>query len=415
MLSVSVIVITVAFISRNNSHQEQLKTKDTTQKIIGMKRLDNTIQPVRGQGDNWYMTWASDDRQYAGLCDGTGFKDMADFTGTYYNAKLYSISGSGADHTFESVAGYPELESISPRKVPGSTDYSRYYGFGIIAVDGIIYQLMSTPKFPFGPKGNAFIGAKLIYSPDNGKTWYNQDRSTPVTYEKWEDRSKDNMAFFYEPDESFSLQSFLQMGKDYQDNKDGFIYLYAPNGNIDGKMNQLAMLRVKKDKLLDKKEYEYFVSRNKNGSTTWSKNINERGVVFEFPKGWVNYNIGPGHSGHPYAWQPTIVYNKPLNVYMMANWGIGVGNDGDWFGKPSYLGFYTSPAPWGPWTQVYEEKSWTPAGDTTARTYQPVISPKWIAEDGKSFWLVWTDFRKVGETRPYYAFNCQKVEIITGR
>ena len=59
------------------------------------------------------------------------------------------------------------------------------------------------------------------------------------------------------------------MGKDYQDNKDGYVYLYAPNGNVDGKMNQLVMLRVKKDKILDRKEYEYFQSRSSNGSAKW--------------------------------------------------------------------------------------------------------------------------------------------------
>ena len=39
--------------------------------------------------------------------------------------------------------------------------------------------------------------------------------------------------------------------------------------------------------------------------------------------------------------------------------------------------------------------------------YQPQIAPKWIAPDGKSFWLVWTNFRGG------YAFNCQKVIIQT--
>ncbi|MEO5603297.1 MAG: hypothetical protein ABIR06_20420 [Cyclobacteriaceae bacterium] len=414
ILLVAITIFTMAYMPVNENLQAEsnsLKTGKAKLKITGIKRLENTVQPVRGQGDNWYMTWASDDKQYAGLCDGVGFKELPDYTGISYNSQLYTIAGDPPDHTFELVPAYPYVESVSPRKVPGSKDYSRYYGFGILAVGDNIYQLLSTPKVPFGPEGNAFIGGKFIHSPDNGKTWFNQDGSTPVVYEKWEDRTKDNMAFFYEPDESFSLHSFLQMGKAYEDNKDGYAYLYAPNGNVDGKMNQLVMLRVKKDKILDRNEYEYFESRATNGSAKWVKDINKRGIVHEFPKGWVNYKIGPGNSGHPYSWQPTVVYNKPLGVYMMANWGIGVGSDGDWFGKPSYFGFYTAPQPWGPWTQVHEEKSWTPAGDNNARTYQPVISPKWIAKDGKSFWLVWTDFRKVGDGRPYYAFNCQKVEI----
>src|SRR5438067_2546867 len=82
--------------------------------------------------------------------------------------------------------------------------------------------------------------------------------------------------------------------------------------------------------------------------------------------------------------------NAPLGVYMMANWGMGNSPDGTWFGKPSYLGFWTAPQPWGPWTQVHENTRWTPVNDEGARAYQPQISPKWISQDGRSFWMVWT-------------------------
>ena len=131
------------------------------------------------------------------------------------------------------------------------------------------------------------------------------------------------------------------------------------------------------------------------------------GVVTTFPSGWVNTKV------HPYAWHPSVVYDAPLGGYLMANWGMGCAPDGTWFGKPSYLGFWSAPHPWGPWTQIHEEKEWTPAGDHAARAYQPQIASKWIAADGKSFWLVWTDFQFVGPQRPYYSFNTQKVELVT--
>ena len=107
------------------------------------------------------------------------------------------------------------------------------------------------------------------------------------------------------------------------------------------------------------------------------------------------------------------MYNAPLGLYMMANWGMGTAPDGMWFDKPSYLGFWMALKPEGPWEQVHEETSWTPLGDAGARAYQPQIAPKWIAEDGKSFWLVWTDFQLIDGVRPYYAFNTQKVQITT--
>ena len=117
---------------------------------------------------------------------------------------------------------------------------------------------------------------------------------------------------------------------------------------------------------------------------------------------------------HPYSWHPSVVYYAPSEQYLMANWGMGTGADGMWFDIPSYLGFWTADMPWGPWTQVHEETAWAPASDANARAYQPQIAPKWIAGDGSSFWLVWTDFQLSGEERPYYSFNLQQVAVDLG-
>ncbi len=45
------------------------------------------------------------------------------------------------------------------------------------------------------------------------------------------------------------------MGKNYRYNSDGFVYVYAPNGNTDGTMNELALLRVAKGRILDRLRY----------------------------------------------------------------------------------------------------------------------------------------------------------------
>lgn len=370
-------------------------------KVVGMRRLEETTHTSGGQGDNWHMTWSEDDRQYVALCDGTGWPDVAGYTGEPYNARVYALCGDPPKHTFEHLAGYPDLLSEEPPNV------SRYYGFGILAVDGCIYHFMSTPNHPFHEPKPRFVGAKLIYSPDNGRTWRNQDGG-PVRWERWEDRSRDNMAFLYEPGDAFSLLTMLQMGKGYEHNRDGYVYVYAPNGNTEGSINQLVMFRVPKGRILQRAAYEYFASCGPDGRAQWTPDIEARGVVHTFPSGWVNKGV------HPYAWHPSVVYNAPLGLYLMANWGMGCDDEGKWFGKPSYLGFWTALKPWGPWTQVHEETAWMPRGDPAARAYQPQISPKWIAGDGRSFWLVFTDFRPVDGERSYYCFNCQKVEIVTG-
>jgi hypothetical protein len=388
-------------------------------------RREETILRLGGNGDNWHMSWAEDDLQYVSLCDGFGWPGLPgyDMIDREFNSRMYAISGDPPNIKFEFLPGYPELLNLLGS--PGTPQTNRYYGFGTLALDGRLYQFLSTLNHQTSRSdgtpwpGIAFCGAKLIYSPDNGRTWCNQNGSTPVVWERWEQRSRKNMIFFEEPQGAFSLLTVLQMGRNYGFNRDGYIYVYSPNGTVDGTMNQLVMFRVPKDQLLCRKAYEFFAGRRKNGSAIWAADINVRAPVYTFPTGWVNTNA------HPYGWHPSVVYNRPLDVYMMANWGMGCTANGAWFGKPSYLGFWIAPNPWGPWTQIHEETSWMPGDDIRARAYQPQIAPKWIAPDGKSFWLAWTDFQAASslpkenitaETKqrslPFYAFNAQRVDLI---
>jgi len=367
-------------------------------RIIGLRRLEGTTLRLGGVGDNWHMTWAQDDTQYVSLCDGSGWPDLPQAD---YNSRMYGIGGTPPDVRFEYLPGYPELVNYH-----GTDRLSRYYNFGVLALDAAIYQFLSTPNHPFSAPDPRFIGAKLIYTPDGGRTWRNQDGSTPVVWEAWADRSRANMLFFEEPGDAFSLITVLQMGRNYELNRDGYVYLYAPNGNSEGTMNQLVMCRVPRDRILDRSAYEFLVERRAAGRAEWSPGIEDRGVVHAFPPGWVNELV------HPYAWHPSVVYYPATGQYLMANWGMGCGRSGEWFGKPSYLGFWTAPRPWGPWTQVHEELAWMPDGDPGARAYQPQIAPKWISEDGRTLWLVWTDFQEIdGLDRLYYAFNTQQIEV----
>lgn len=359
-------------------------------RFTGVRRMDDTI--VRRKdftGDNWHTTWAADGYQYVLQCDGRG-----------YNTRLWKLIGSPPDFRFEPVAshpGPPEIQEPKERK-----QWHRYYGFGILAVGREIYHFFSTPNHIFNEPNPKFVGTKLIYSPDGGATWRNQDGSSPVVFEAWEDRSRGNMAFFEEPGECFSLLTILQMGKAYELNQDGYVYVYAPNGNTEGAMNQLVMFRVPKNQLRQREAYEYFASRGQDGKAAWTKNIEDRRPVHTFPAGWVNRHI------HPYAWHPSVVYNPGLGVYMMANWGMGTNQSGAWFAKPSYLGIWIAETPWGPWKQIHEDKAWfPPGGDPGGQCYQPQIMPGWLSGDGKSFWLAWTQF-----PQGYY-FQCQKAEVIT--
>lgn len=397
--------------------------------VRAMKLRDETIvRYPTVNGDNWHLTWAADDRQYASLCDGYGWLEQPP---GMYNSRLISVSGNPAGATFQDVLGYPDL--VQPfDKLP------RYYSFGVIALDERIYQFLSTWNVPLNAEAKdlRFVGVKAIFSRDQGRTWHNQDGSTPVRWEDWKDRSRDSLLFFEEPQQAFSMLSVLQMGKNYEKNRDGYVYIYSPNGNTEGTMNQLVLLRAPKGQVVNRRAYEYFAGVRADGSARWVGDIEGRAVVHTFPSGWVNRLL------HPWAWIPSVAYNAAVGCYMMANWATAPSAEpkAEWFDRPSYLGFWTAPSPWGPWTQVYENTSWAPGGDLGARCYSPIIAPKWIAADGKSFWLVWTDFQQKMDkaqlarrqeaidqlsgpekiraaaaldraNRPYYSFNIQRVDI----
>ena len=73
-----------------------------------------------------------------------------------------------------------------------------------------------------------------------------------MIWEGFENRSRKNFVFYEEPRNVFSLTAVLQMGRDYRDNKDGFVYVYSPNGSTEGTANELVMFRVPKTRILDR-------------------------------------------------------------------------------------------------------------------------------------------------------------------
>lgn len=351
--------------------------------IRSIVRRDETLLKLGGVGDGYKMTWAADDLQYTVVNDGTGW---AEEPKAFYNARLWTVGGSAEKAVFAEVSGYPELNNATR-----PDDAPQYFGHGLLAVRGQMFQFLSTLA-PAGDKPRHWSGAKLIHSADNGRSWRNQDGTSPVIWENWNEQSRERLVF-KEAHGCFSLLSILQMGRDYSANRDGYVYVYGLNGSDDGRMNELVMFRAPLNGLLNRRTYEFYGGRTDAGGARWVKDIDARAVVHSFPRGWVNSaNLFPGDLVVE-SWLPSVVYNERRGVYMMSSAGIGCAPDGTAFGKPSYLGLWIASTPWGPWRQVHEDTAWKPGNDPAARAYAPQIAPKWIAADGKSCWLVWADLR----------------------
>lgn len=414
-----------------NSRAGELRASRQKAHVAGALRRDETIVRHGGVGDIFPLTWAADDRQFGSLSDGLGWSSSAK---VFYNTRAFWINGGPENAIFDEVDIYRNPMPVDSTSPP-------YYGFSTLAVEERIYQLFCCMERS-SSGGVHWNGVKLIFSADGGRAWHNQDGSTPVTWEPYRDLSRRTMLFVNEPEGTFPLVSLLQMGKNYRTNRDGFVYGYGTNGTVDGRMNQLVMFRVPKSKVLERHSYEFFCGIESRGRATWTKDIRERAVVHTFPRGWVN--TPRGDQNVVQSWVPSVVYNEPLNLYLMVSSGVGCPDTGDWFSgsRPSYLGLWLAQSPWGPWHQIHEETAWTPGGDSGARCYSPQIPSKWIAGDGKSFWLVWSDLKGVSDGlfeqateqlakrevdenerarlfrecfrqyRPYYGFNTQRFDLL---
>jgi hypothetical protein len=364
--------------------------------IKKLLRRDETIVRVDAIAGVFATTWGADDNQFMTFSDGV---DLNDPPTRAYHSCIVRVAGNPPAPVLEELPGFPHM----PFRFRES-EYASFWGGSCLSVDGRIYHFLCTSNRPYLlPSGefapNFFMeSSKLIYSPDSGRTWCNQDGSSPVVWDNWVDVSAENMAFYkVRPEGAFAMPTFLQMGRDYGLNRDGYVYVYSSNGGEDGSANQLVMFRVPKDRIVDRSAYEFFAGMTADGTASWTRDITRRAPVHTFPLGWVS---GKMLGAAPNSWWTAAAYNQALDLYMLVAQGTSQGVTGGWFGKPNYLGVWVSHTPWGPFEQVHEEEAWLPENDPHCRAFAPQIPPKWIAPDGKSFWLVWSDMGSKGGGPP---------------
>ncbi|MEA3479333.1 MAG: hypothetical protein U9R60_14185 [Bacteroidota bacterium] len=241
----------------------------------------------------------------------------------------------------------------------------------------------------------------MIWRPKGETKWIRWNGSDANDRDKWLINEGENQLFFYEePDLAFSFITIAQYGQDYKDNSDGYLYLYSPTGKE--KSNLLNMARVKKEEILDRNKWEFFVRLGENGEPEWTPEISERGLVHTFPERWGFY-----------SWSPSVVWNEKLVRFIMACAGTQRPGTGGALEKYMHyesggLMFLWAKNPWGPWKQFYWNENWV-ADDPENRLYLPQLSPKWISEDGRSMYLIFSDAGR--DYTDHYKWNMQRFSI----
>ena len=385
-------------------------------------RFDENVFRSSGRGDNWYMTWAADGDIYTSLCDGYGWPDKNGKNPDHQNNQVIRIAGVPGEDSFRAspLVGAPDYsrsgmadiidlfplpEGDSLQVHPGKNLSARlnwtWYAYGIVSIDGDLYQFISHTAEKIGGFG-WFDGVQLIWRPKGETQWKRWNGSNAHDKDRWLLGSGGNQLLFHnESNHAFSYLSIVQYGQDYQENQDGYVYLYSPEGRK--RAHHLNLARVRKEHLLDRTKWEYFVRHTSDGGAEWAVNaIDKRGDVYLFPEGWGFY-----------SWSPSVIWNEQLGLYLMASAGTQRPGTGDPIATymhhaPASLKFLWAKQPWGPWQEFYTDEAWY--GDHEEnRTYLPQIAPKWISEDGKTMRLIYSDAGyRYGKN---YLWNCQKFTL----
>jgi CubicO group peptidase (beta-lactamase class C family) len=288
---------------------------------------ETIVRRAKGS-DNWPLTWADDGHQYTAYGDGNGFEP---FVREKLSMGLARVEGGPADFTGV---------NLRPATLEQKGDGARgKKASGILMVDGVLYLWVRNA-------GNS----QLAWSADRGKAW------------EWAD---------WRFTTSYGCPTFLNFGRDYAGARDGFVYVYShDHGSAYEPADRMVLARVPKDRVRDRGAYEFYRGLDGKGQPLWTREIGERGAVFE-------------HKGRCY--RSGITYNAGLKRYLWVQIIPGTqGRKTDTRFEGGF-GVYDAPEPWGPWTTAYFTEKWDVGPGESAS-----FPTKWMSADGKELHLVFS-------------------------
>jgi len=273
---------------------------------------------IKAEGsDNWPITWGDDDRLYTAYGDGWGFEPKAERKLSLGIAQIIGFPSDFRGVNIRTSTG--EHIGDGPKGAKAS---------GMLMVDGVLYMWIRNV-------GNS----RLAWSEDHGKTW----------------------SYGFRFRTSFGCPTFLNFGRNYEDARDDYVYVYSQDGpgayeSYDG----IVLARVPKSRIRDREAYEFFKGMDDEGKPLWTDDIEARAHVFAF---------------HGNCQRLDVVYNPGIGRYLMA---LGFNHRGGW-------GLFDAPEPWGPWTTAFYTDRWD-CGDT--HSYR--LPTKWIVGEGREMYLLFS-------------------------
>jgi len=317
--------------------------------ITGISWDMSTLRNLAPYSDNWCITWADNNHQYASWGDGGGFGGNQ--TDGRVSMGVGRIEGTKDNYTCYNVWGGKNAEN--PAIFKGKC-------YGLLAVGSTLYMWRTGD----GSDARCFGLQELRQSTDYGATWN-------YANVRFVDADFSGTKGFFAP-------TFLQFGKAYAGARDEYVYIYAPE-NKDGqwevqKPGHISLMRVSSSQITETSVYRFFTGLDGSGNPTWSSDVNARKPIFE-----------DSVNG---AMRTSVIYNAGLKRYILVTQQKSrfKANDG-------HIGIYDAPEPWGPWTTVLFENAWDAGiqmADSQSKTVFWNFSSKWMSSDGRKFVMIYT-------------------------
>lgn len=302
-------------------------------------------------GDTFYNTTGPTGDVIATANDTLGVNNSCRGTGTKnIGSDIAILSASGADPSRLIVTTVNCMKSFGPRAGgtnPGPDGCSWKTG-GITRIGQVIYLAVARQIHrcdsdqSVGLQGS--FNASIMKSTDGGLTWTNPWGTTNAAgaappYNKKLGRYQ---AMF--PGQNFSAPFFIQYGPGNTQTVDGGDkYLYAvSNDGFAYNGNYLHLARVPLNKIQTASAWQYYHGRAGGNGQEWTSSAAGATRVLQ-AKHFVS--------------QPVVQYVPALKKYVLLSFSYIRGDST--FPNPqenpySEFRFFTSPKPWGPWTQAYD-------------------------------------------------------------
>jgi hypothetical protein len=292
----------------------------------------NEIIRQAKDGDNWPVTWASDDALYTTWGDGTGFPPRVE---KKLSCGFARITGSPPNFHGENIR--------SPAEQLGQ-GRSGLKGWGLLAVGDTLYLW-------FGHADQKGGASRLAWSHDFAKTW---------TFADWQ---------FPE----FGLPGFVNFGRANHGARDDFIYAYSHDGpKADTPADHFILMRAPKDRLQQRNAWEFFAGQDPAQPPRWTPDITQRTPVFRYPDRCLRSAMSYHAGLRRYLWWQQIPQPP------------GHPDRGDTRFEGGFA-IYDAPEPWGPWTTASFVDQWDVGPGEHAD-----FPTKWISPDGRTAWLVFS-------------------------